>query len=41
MIYPFDGKEPEIGKEVHVSEQAIVIWDVKIGEAVMLTLELS
>lgn len=32
MIYAFDGKEPEIGKEVYLNDQAIVIGDVKIGD---------
>jgi carbonic anhydrase/acetyltransferase-like protein (isoleucine patch superfamily) len=32
LIYAFDGKEPEIGKEVYLNDQAIVIGDVKIGE---------
>ena len=31
MIYVFDGREPEIGKGVYISDQAIVIGDVKIG----------
>ncbi|HOJ42873.1 MAG TPA: gamma carbonic anhydrase family protein [Syntrophorhabdaceae bacterium] len=31
MLYRFDGKEPVIGKETYVSEQAIIIGDVKIG----------
>ncbi len=32
MLYAFDGKEPEIGKDAYISEQAIVIGDVKIGD---------
>lgn len=32
MLYAFDGKSPEIGKETYVSEQALVIGDVKIGD---------
>jgi carbonic anhydrase/acetyltransferase-like protein (isoleucine patch superfamily) len=31
LLYAFDGREPEIGKEVYISDQAIVIGDVKIG----------
>ena len=32
MLYAFDGREPEIGKDVYVSDQAVVIGDVKIGD---------
>ena len=32
MLYAFDGRKPEIGKDVYVSDQAIVIGDVKIGD---------
>ncbi len=32
MLYAFDGKEPEIGKDAYISEQAIVNGDVKIGD---------
>lgn len=32
MLYGFDGKEPVIGFETYVSETAIVIGDVKIGD---------
>ena len=32
MLYSFDGKQPEIGKDTYVSEQAIVIGDVKIED---------
>ena len=32
MLYRFDGKEPEIGNDTYVSELAIVIGDVKIGD---------
>ncbi len=32
MLYSFDGKQPEIGKDTYVSEQALVIGDVKIGD---------
>lgn len=31
MFYTFDGKQPKIGKDVFVSEHAMVIGDVKIG----------
>ena len=31
MFYEFDGKQPEIGKDTYVSEQALVIGNVKIG----------
>jgi len=31
MLYEFDGKEPQIGRDVYISDQAIVIGDVKIG----------
>jgi carbonic anhydrase/acetyltransferase-like protein (isoleucine patch superfamily) len=31
LLYKFDGKSPEIGQEAYVSEEAIVIGDVKIG----------
>ena len=32
MIYAFDEKEPEIGRNVYISDQAVVIGDVKIGD---------
>jgi carbonic anhydrase/acetyltransferase-like protein (isoleucine patch superfamily) len=32
MIYRFDGRQPSIGAGTYVSETAIVIGDVKIGE---------
>ena len=32
MLYGFDGKEPVIGYETYVSETAIIIGDVKIGD---------
>lgn len=32
MLYAFDGREPEIGKDVYVSDHAVVIGDVKIGD---------
>ncbi|KAF1085292.1 putative lipopolysaccharide biosynthesis O-acetyl transferase WbbJ [Sporotomaculum syntrophicum] len=32
MLYSFDGKQPVIGKDTYVSEQALVIGDVKIGD---------
>ena len=31
MLYSFDGRKPRIGKETYVSETALVIGDVKIG----------
>ena len=31
MLYRFDGKRPEIGQGTYVSEEALVIGDVKIG----------
>ena len=32
MIYAFDGRKPKIGKGAHVSDQAIVIGNCKIGD---------
>ena len=32
MLYAFDGREPEIGRDVYISDQAVVIGDVKIGD---------
>jgi carbonic anhydrase/acetyltransferase-like protein (isoleucine patch superfamily) len=32
LIYAFDGKEPKIGRDVYISDQAVVIGDVKIGD---------
>ncbi|AGL01823.1 gamma carbonic anhydrase family protein [Desulfoscipio gibsoniae] len=32
MLYSFDGKQPEVGKDTYVSEHALVIGDVKIGD---------
>jgi carbonic anhydrase/acetyltransferase-like protein (isoleucine patch superfamily) len=32
MLYGFDGKEPKVGFETYVSDTAIVIGDVKIGD---------
>lgn len=32
MLYSFDGREPKIGKDSYVSETAIVIGDVRIGD---------
>ena len=32
MLYAFDGRKPEIGKDVYISDQAVVIGDVKIGD---------
>jgi len=31
MLYSFDNRNPEIGKETYVSESAMVIGDVKVG----------
>jgi len=31
VLYKFDGKQPNIGKETYVSETAVVIGDVEIG----------
>jgi carbonic anhydrase/acetyltransferase-like protein (isoleucine patch superfamily) len=32
LLYAFDGKSPETGKETYVSEKALVIGNVKIGD---------
>jgi len=32
LLYSFDGKQPEIGNDTYVSEHALVIGDVKIGD---------
>ena len=32
MLYSFDGRRPEIGKETYVSETALLIGDVKVGD---------
>jgi carbonic anhydrase/acetyltransferase-like protein (isoleucine patch superfamily) len=32
VLYVFDGREPEIGRDVYISDQAVVIGDVKIGD---------
>ena len=32
MLYKFDGKNPEVGQGSYVSEEALVIGDVKIGD---------
>jgi carbonic anhydrase/acetyltransferase-like protein (isoleucine patch superfamily) len=32
MLYRFDGKEPKIGLETYVSETAVVVGDVTIGD---------
>jgi len=32
LLYVFDGREPEIGRDVYISDQAVVIGDVKIGD---------
>jgi len=31
LLYAFEGKKPEVAKEAYVSESALVIGDVKIG----------
>ena len=33
MLYAFDGRKPEIGWDVYISDHAVVIGDVKIGDA--------
>ena len=32
MLYTFDGRRPEVGKNAYVSDQSVVIGDVKIGD---------
>jgi len=32
MLYRFDGREPKIGKDTYVSEHALVIGDIEIGD---------
>jgi carbonic anhydrase/acetyltransferase-like protein (isoleucine patch superfamily) len=32
MFYSFDGRQPEIGHDTYVSEHALLIGDVKIGD---------
>ena len=32
MLYAFNGREPKIGRDVYISDQAVVIGDVKIGD---------
>lgn len=32
MLYEFDGKSPKIGRESYVSETAIIVGDVRIGD---------
>lgn len=32
MLYRFDGREPRYGRETYVSETAIVVGDVRIGD---------
>jgi len=32
LIYAFDEREPEIGRNVYISDEAVVIGDVKIGD---------
>ena len=36
MLYAFDGRRPEVGKDVYISDQAVVIGDVKIGDGCYL-----
>jgi carbonic anhydrase/acetyltransferase-like protein (isoleucine patch superfamily) len=31
LLYAFDGRKPELGRDVYVSDQAVVLGDVKIG----------
>jgi carbonic anhydrase/acetyltransferase-like protein (isoleucine patch superfamily) len=32
LLYAFDGRNPEIGRDVYISDHAVVIGDVKIGD---------
>jgi carbonic anhydrase/acetyltransferase-like protein (isoleucine patch superfamily) len=32
LLYAFDGRKPEIGRDVYISDQAVIIGDVKIGD---------
>lgn len=32
MLYAFDGRKPEIGRDVYISDEAVVIGDVKVGD---------
>jgi len=32
MIYGFDGRKPQVGKETYVSQTALLIGDVKVGD---------
>lgn len=32
MIYPYNGKYPEIGNDVYIAPTAVIIGDVKIGD---------
>jgi carbonic anhydrase/acetyltransferase-like protein (isoleucine patch superfamily) len=32
LLYAFDGRKPEFGRDVYISDQAVVIGDVKIGD---------
>jgi len=32
LLYAFDGRKPQVGREVYISDQAVVIGDVKIGD---------
>jgi len=33
LLYAFDGKGPEIGRDVYISDEAVVIGNVKIGDS--------
>jgi len=33
LLYAFDGRKPKIGREIYISDQAVVIGDVKIGDS--------
>jgi carbonic anhydrase/acetyltransferase-like protein (isoleucine patch superfamily) len=33
LLYAFDGRKPEFGRDVYLSDQAVVIGDVKIGDS--------
>jgi len=32
LLYAFDGRKPELGRDVYISDQAVVIGDVKLGD---------
>lgn len=32
LLYAFDERKPEIGRDVYISDQAVVIGDVKIRD---------